>query len=55
MEEQARIDAANNKREIMEKEETELMIKLKTTTQQHEKMVEDYEKLVNQFKDKKYQ
>jgi hypothetical protein len=50
MEEQARIEAANNKRELMEKEENELIIKLKTTTQKHEKMVEDYEKLVYQGK-----
>ena len=31
------------------------MKKLKTTTQKHEKMVEDYEKLVNQFQSKKNQ
>ena len=39
----------------MEKEENELMIRLKTTTQQHEKLVEDYEKMVNQFQSRKNQ
>ena len=55
IEEQNKIESINNRRELMEKEENELMIKLKTTTQQHEKLVEDYEKMVNQFQSRKNQ
>ena len=45
LEEEARIKEAENKRAILEDEEIEIMKKLKTTTQMHEQMIENYEKL----------
>ena len=44
-EEEERIQAAEGKKQQLEQEEIEIMKKLKTTTQMHEQMVENYEKL----------
>ena len=46
-EEEERIQMAEGKKQQLEQEEIEIMKKLKTTTQMHEKMVENYEKLSN--------
>ena len=44
-EEEERIQMAEGKKQQLEQEEIEIMKKLKTTTQMHEQMVENYEKL----------
>jgi len=44
-EEEERIQMAEGKKQKLEQEEIEIMKKLKTTTQMHEQMVENYEKL----------
>ena len=44
-EEEERIQLAEGKKQKLEQEEIEIMKKLKTTTQMHEQMVENYEKL----------
>ncbi len=44
-EEEERIQFAEGKKKMLEQEEIEIMKKLKTTTQMHEQMVENYEKL----------
>ena len=44
-EEEERIQLAEGKKQMLEQEEIEIMKKLKTTTQIHEQMVENYEKL----------
>ena len=46
-EEEERIQMAEGKKQQLEQEEIEIMKKLKTTTQMHEQMVENYEKLTN--------
>ena len=46
-EEEERIQIAEGKKQQLEQEEIEIMKKLKTTTQMHEQMVENYEKLNN--------
>ena len=44
-EEEERIQIAEGKKQMLEQEEIEIMKKLKTTTQMHEQMVENYENL----------
>ena len=44
-EEEERIPMAESKKQQLEQEEIEIMKKLKTNTQMHEQMVENYEKL----------
>ena len=44
-EEQERIQLAEEKKQYLENEENEIMIRLKTTTQIHEGLVKDYENL----------
>ena len=44
-EEEERIQLAEGKKQMLEQEEIEIMKKLKTTTQMHEQMVENYENL----------
>ena len=44
-EEEERIQMAEGKKQQLEQEEIEIMKKLKTTTQMHEQMVENYQKL----------
>ena len=44
-EEEERIQLAEQKKQMLEQEEIEIMKKLKTTTQMHEQMVENYENL----------
>ena len=44
-EEEERIQMAEGKKQQLEQEEIEIMKKLKTTTQMHEQMVQNYENL----------
>ena len=44
-EEEERIQLAEGKKQMLEQEEIEIMKKLKTTTQIHEQLVENYENL----------
>ena len=44
-EEENRIQFAQNKKQELEEEEIEVMKKIKTSTQLHQQMVENYEKL----------
>ena len=46
-EEEEKIQRAEERKHMLEQEEIEIMKKLKSTTQRHEKMVENYEKLAN--------
>ena len=45
VEEEERIQMAEGKKQQLEQEEIEIMKKLKTTTQMHEQMVQNYENL----------
>ena len=54
-EEQNRIQLAETKKQELEEKEIEVMKKIKTTTQLHEQMVENYEKLNNNYNNKKFE
>ena len=54
LEEEERIRNAEMKKQMLEDQETEIMKSLKQTTQQHEALIQDYEKLASSSKKKMY-
>ena len=54
LEEEERIRNAEMKKQMLEDQETEIMKSLKQTTQQHEALIQDYEKLTSSSKKKMY-
>ena len=54
LEEENRIREAEIRKDNLEKEENEIMQSIKATTQKHEAIVQDYERLTSSTKKKKY-